>query len=315
MDWTDIMKKVIFISGAEFSGTTFFHMILANDPHGLAVGEAHNMMRPSVPYHFDMHCSCGEHPCGVWQQLKSNGEEQLYQSIFTMFPELEYIVDSSGDPFWIRDQKAYLRQQGIATQDIVIWKSPYEFAQSHFKRDSLRVWERSWTVYHRLFYTFFGQWPAVSYARLVEDRQLLRDVCDYLGIDDFEGKELFWERPQHVVGGNPSARVHLYSQDSEQFKENVQRSSSKIDVAKDGSYRSIYHEVKVVPEVQKSVDAALKTNPQILEILDLLEARNLRGGRYGGDDYETLRIPTLFLQLRQLKYWSVRRLANMRYGS
>lgn len=309
------MKKVIFVSGAEFSGTTFLHMILANDPHGLAVGEAHNMMRPSRQYHFNMHCSCGEHPCSTWQHLRSIGEERLYQSIFEIFPEVDFVLDSSGDPFWIRDQTNYLKRQGIAVQDFVIWKSPYEFAQSHYKRGSLEAWEGSWTTYHRLYYTLFNRWPAMAYSRIVRDRDLLRALCDYLEIEDYEGKESFWERQQHVVGGNPSARVHLYPPNSAHFKENVQRSSSKVDVIQDGTYRRIYEGTDVNPSVIKNVDVTMKRNPRIQAILALLDERDLSKGRYEVSSYEReLMMPIPFVQLRLVKYWLVRRMAALRYG-
>jgi hypothetical protein len=313
------MKKVIFVGGTEFSGSTFFHMILANDAHGLAIGEAHNMMRPSRSYHFNMHCSCGEHPCSLWQSLKDEGEESLYSSLFSRFPDAEFIVDSSKNPFWIQDQKAILRRQGIDTKDIVVWKTPYEFATSYQKRGNMQAWERSWIIYHQIYNSIFERWHSIPYHDLTSDRRALEAVCNYLDIPYFDGKERYWERAHHhVVGGNPSARVHLYSGSSADFEENVRRSSSKIDVIGDETHRSIYYDAKIDPLVKEFVDSRIKANEQIPAIFELLQALDVRGESVsqGVDEAisQKVKMPRYLIELRKVKYWAVRYWANMRYG-
>ncbi len=312
-------KKVIFVGGTEFSGSTFFHMILANDPRGLAVGEAHNLMRPSRAYHFDMHCSCGDHPCTLWQELKAGGEKALYPTLFARFPEVDFIVDSSKDPFWIQHQKAYLRQHDIAARDILVWKSPYEFAKSHEKRGSMPRWERSWQIYHQMYNTLFDNWRAVPYQDLTSDRTVLQRVCDYLSITDFPGKERYWERSlHHVVGGNPSARVHLYAGDDENYQENVQRSSSKIAAAQDGTHRSIYYDADVAPELKAAVDERIQANSQLPLIYDLLQSRDVRiqnrDRAAEGALTAQVQMADYLIQMRRIKYRSVRGLAGLRYG-
>ena len=313
------MKKVIFVGGTEFSGSTFFHMILANDANGLAIGEAHNIMRPSRPYHFQMHCSCGEHPCSLWQELKDAGEQQLYSELFSRFPDVDFIVDSSKNPFWIQDQKAVLHRQGIAFQDIVVWKTPYEFAQSYHKRGSTESWERSWIVYHQLYYTLFDAWRTVRYHDLTSDHSTLQSVCNFLGLPYFDGKERYWERSSHhVVGGNPSARVHLYSGDNANFQENVQRSSSKIEVLKEGTHRSIYYDAKIDPAVKESVDSTIRANGQVPAIFDLLDSLDVRREpaalQADAKFPQQVRMSKHLIQLRKAKYRSVRSLASFRYG-
>lgn len=296
------MKKVIFVGGTEYSGSTFFHMILANDPRGLAIGEVHNFFRPSRSYHFNMHCSCGERPGELWEKVKRAGETGLYTALFDAFPEIDTIVDSSKAPLWISDQMGHLDKQGIATQNILIWKTPYELAHSYQKRGDVNQWQRSWEIYHRMYYTLIEEWKAVSYYGFTSDRSLLTAACEYLGLPDFPGKERYWERGQHVLGGNPSARVHLYAEDNPNFKENIERSSSKIDVAETGTHRRIHYSAVVEPSLRALVDEQMADNAMIEPILDLLAARdvgNLSERTEG--DYSSLRMSLPALQLRRVK--------------
>lgn len=309
------MKRVVFVSGTEFSGSTFFHMILANDAHGLAVGEAQNYMRPSQRRHFNLLCSCGEYPCRLWQSLKANGEEYFYAHLFDKYPEVEFIVDSSKNPLWIQDQKAYLHRQGIASKDILVWKTPYEFAQSYLKRGNMEAWERSWTVYHRLYYTLFEDWYAVPYGELASSREVLRAVCDFVDIVDFEGKERFWERPQHVVGGNWSARAHLYADRIDDPRQGIQHIIPLDKVYGKDAHRSIYYEKSVDPLVREHVDASMRENPQIEAIWSMLRSRDVRD-RHNEEtvQHAPIRMPSPFVRLRRLKYSLMRRYAAMRYG-
>ena len=307
------MKRVIFVGGTEFSGSTFFHMILANDPRGFAIGEAHNFLRPSQPHHFDMRCSCGETPCAVWQEVKSAGEEHLYQTIFDRFPDIEFIVDSSKNPFWIRSQTANLSRQGINTQNILMWKTPYEFAHSYHKRGNAAAWERSWVSYHRVYRTFFAEWRAIRYWDFVQKRSALESVCSYLNIPYFQNKEQYWEKIHHVVGGNPSARVHLYADNSSDYQDNVRRSTSKIEVSEKGLHQSIYYESNLDPEVKNSVEDRLNNNPHVIPILNMLEARDIMKPNDPLAEAENLEISEPMILLRKVKYSLARKFSGRRY--
>lgn len=307
------MKRVIFVGGTEFSGSTFFHMILANDPAGFALGEAHNFLRPSREHHFNMLCSCGENPCSVWQAVQSAGERHLYQSIFDRFPDVEFIVDSSKNPFWIRDQMAFLNGQNIASQNILMWKTPFEFAHSYNKRGNVDAWEASWVTYHRVYQTFFDDWGAIRYADFVQNRTALETVCNFLNIAYFPDKEQYWNKTHHVIGGNPSARVHLYADDSEAYEENVRRSSSKIEASEKGVHQSIYYEAELNDALRNKVENRVHENPYIAPILDMLAGRDILtpSGTYSSGQ---LKISYLPLKLRRIKYTLPRKIAGLRYG-
>src|SRR6266498_3705998 len=93
------MKKVIFVGGTSFSGSTFFHLMLANDPKGFALGEIRSVFHPQRPDQINSVCGCGDPACTLWQQIRRNGENHVYETVFDLHPEVEFIVDSSKIPF------------------------------------------------------------------------------------------------------------------------------------------------------------------------------------------------------------------------
>src|SRR5690606_13273317 len=123
--------------GTSYSGSTFFHLTLANDPAGFAVGEVKHLFRPTKERHArpTWSCGCGDPNCDLWPRVKRNGEDRLYETIFEIHPEVEFIVDASKNVVWIDDQTANLKRQGIETRSIVIWKTLAEFAHSLQKRN------------------------------------------------------------------------------------------------------------------------------------------------------------------------------------
>jgi hypothetical protein len=183
----------------------------------------------------------------------------------------------------------------------------------------MQAWERSWIIYHQIYNSIFERWHSVPYHDLTSDRKALEAVCNYLDIPYFDGKERYWERTHHhVVGGNPSARVHLYSESSADFAENVRRSSSKIDVIGNETHRSIYYDAKIDPQVKESVDSRIEANEQIPAIFELLQALDVRGESVsqGVDEAISQKVgmQRYLIELRKVKYWLVRYLADMRYG-
>ena len=122
-----MQRRVVFVQGTAYSGSTFFHLMLANDPAGFACGEVHGLFRPHVDGHVNRICSCGDPQCQLWPQVLARGEEELYASIFSLRPEVRLIVDSSKQPFWIRTQNRRLARANIRYDNILIWKTPLEF--------------------------------------------------------------------------------------------------------------------------------------------------------------------------------------------
>lgn len=306
-------RKVIFVGGTEFSGSTFFHMTLANDPRGFATGEAFNFFRPTKPWHFGMHCSCGDASCTLWNELSAVGEDHFYEAIFDRFPEVEFIVDSSKNPSWIRVQQERLDAANIESENVLIWKTPLELAHSYRKRGNTQAWERSWVVYHRMYHTLIADWRSVSYRGYVDDPAVLRDVCLYCDIPYFEDKKSFWNREYHAVGGNPSARIHLYSKNSDGYEHAKENSSSPLASDSFGNHRQVYAENIGDEELQKSVSRKIRENPFIPELLELLAQNDVQQTSMA-EGHSSLRVQKPLVQMRSIKHKMMQHIARHRYG-
>jgi len=183
-------------------------MILANDPRGFSCGEIHALFQPFRTHHLKPLCGCGNPDCKLWTKVKNNGENRLYESIFELFPEIDFIVDSSKDPFWINRQAQRLRKSGITVKHILIWKTPAEMAASCKKRGHEENWARKWINYHRLYFSLVKDIVACPYKLLATEPIALQAVCQYLGIEYFEEKKNYWEKRHHTMFGNTSAKIH-----------------------------------------------------------------------------------------------------------
>lgn len=299
------MKRVIFVGGTSYSGSTFFNMVLANDSRGLAIGAVQNLFWPTKPYHFHMHCTCGEQPGEMWEKVKAAGEDALYPTLFEMFPDIDVIVESSKDPIWINNQTKSLEANGIAAQNIVMWKTPYELAHSFQKRGDVDAWKSEWEVYHRMYYTLIPEWKSVSYRDFTNSGLARSNVYRYLSLPEFPGKEHYWERDQHVLGGNPSARVHLYSTDDEKYLENVNRSNSRIDVVEKGVHQSVHYSIGDDEALQSRVAEQINASPTLQSLLELLESRDvgLASDHEEMPEFPELIMPSWMIQVRRAKQW------------
>ncbi len=313
-------KKVIFVGGTAFSGSTFFHMTLANDPHGFACGEAHNFFRPTRPGHFSMKCSCGDPNCELWSTAKANGEKRIYETIFEMKPEVDFIVDSSKSPFWIDQQSRYLVSQGIDVRHVMIWKTPLEFAHSSRKRVHHQLdWEKAWVNFHRAYYSKIDDWFAVSYRDYTSDVDVLAKICDRLEIPYFEDKVSYWEKDYHVIGGNPTARIHLYSESSDTFADVVDTTASDIGDEVKNVHKSIYYSGVDDEELASAVDARIAANPYLPLITDLLQTYDVANPPVASNasflnKYEPLKMSVPMLGLMGMKQRVDQRYREFRYG-
>lgn len=242
------MKKVIFIGGTSYSGSTFLGMTLANQDNGLAVGEIMHVFRPTMPHHVNRLCGCGDPGCDFWERIRAYQERDLYQGIFDLFSQVDYVVDTSKDPVWIADQTQTLRRYGFQPINLLIWKDPIDFVMSCKKRGRLAQWEEMWVTYHRLYFTLFPDWRSVRYRQYVNDPSLLESICNYLQIPYTAGQENYWERTHHIYGGNHSAKVHLYPVGSKGFELESEKIPKSSQTSVEKLHRKIYKQEEEVDE-------------------------------------------------------------------
>jgi hypothetical protein len=314
-------KKVIFVGGTSFSGSTFFHLTLANDPAGFAAGEVFHLFRPMRERHLPhvMVCGCGDPTCMHWDQVKKRGERNLYESIFELNPEVDFIVDASKNIVWIEEYTNHLERQGIQVQHVVIWKTLLEFAHSLNKKNRLQEGEglKDWTRYHRTFYSFLKDWRSVKYREYTQDQAtVLNAVCRYLEIPYFDGKERFWEKSHHVLGGNPSSRIHLYRKDSVNYQ-NVQKhgvgTQGGLKVA-ETHHREVYYENPDQELLSHYVSRIREQSNHVSQIEDMLENRNVLNLGAPTRDWPGLQMSPAEMQAKRLWHRGKFQIGQIRMG-
>ena len=195
-------KKVIFIGGSSFSGSTMLDMMMANSLEGFSSGEVYALFRPFRHHHFKPECGCGNADCDFWPRVREAGEKHLYETIFQLLPDISFIVDSSKDPWWIQTQTEYLQRNGTEVYLLLIWKEPAAFAHSMMKRKR-NGWEMAWKNYYRLYFTLIDKYISVPYSALARHpEQILQDLCKACGLEYQQGKGQIFEKyhdPAQIV--------------------------------------------------------------------------------------------------------------------
>lgn len=263
------MKKVIFIGGTSYSGSTLLDLILSNSPSGFSCGEVCAFFYPYREHHVKPLCGCGNPDCQVWRTIKNSGLKNLYTTIFKLFPKVDFIVDSSKDPLWISDRTSELREQGIDVRNILIWKSPVEFYHSRAKRNKEKGWQKEWTRYHKLYFRMIKEWYSIRYIDLVSRAESIRKASAYLGIEYFEGKEKFWNKTQHSLFGNTSAKIHLYRRGSGNYQTYKRENESRIrnpNNTGETPHQAVYYEDPsvdnagiIINKVMRNIETLLMT--------------------------------------------------------
>lgn len=311
------MKKVIFIGGTAFSGSTMLCLALANDEQGFAVGEVRHLFCPQTRYHknYEEKCGCEDKKCRVWHQVKSAGIQNLYSKIFEMFPNVSFIVDSSKDPFWIEQQSKILEKQGIEVKHLLVWKSPLEFAYSCLKRNQNESqWSKSWVSYHRLYHSLVGNWRSVSYSQYVANDELLEKVCNSMDIPYYEDKALYWQKQHHVLGGNPSARIHLYDKQSTAYRTYETRLPKEDKARLERDYKNIRAKDIENEEVRKLVTGIINTSDYFDGIQKMLENKGFGVRTNVDEEYAGLKLSSTNIAMRWVKRRIRLQIGRSKYG-
>lgn len=268
------MKKVIFIGGTSFSGSTILDMILANDPHGFSCGEVKSLFYPTRPHHIKPECGCEDKDCSVWVEVKKRGVHNLFNSLFELNPEAEFIVDSSKDPFWIDMQSKNLQKSDIEVENVLIWKTPLELASSFQKRGRLDLWEQSMVHYYRLYLSLVADFVDIKYNRLTSNAVALQELCDKIEIPFFYTKQQYWEKTHHTLFGNNSAKIHLYQKDTRQYIKSREHITEHVsDENQQGistKYRKIYYNRIDDSELNRYVAEKFNRSEYITKIFNTL---------------------------------------------
>lgn len=251
------MKKVILISGTNRSGSSLLDLMIGNSNNGFSTGELHRLFRPSRP--IDILNKNGRNEFGYdnevidfWNDIKSKGEKNVYDNLFNSFDGIDFIVDSSKNPIWIRNQIKYSKNKYYKLINLISYKTPLEFAYSIFKRNQSEYWKRkSWINKHLILFYLLQNFFTVKYSNLIKNpSEHLELICKKIGIDYFREKENFWK--------NNSKKFFLFGSDTLRKSEKLLDYSSQYD----SSYLAY---------VKNEIDISDRIYKDILMILDAHE--------------------------------------------
>ena len=253
-------KKVIFVGGSSYSGSTILDMMLSNSSKGFSLGEIHALFHPYRPHHFNPICGCNNNECNIWRDVKVAGENELYNTVFKKLPEVDYLIDSSKNPLWIKKQSENLKKQNIDVQHVLIWKSPEYFAHSMLKRGKTK-WKKAWVNYYQLYLHLIQNFHSIPYESLVESpSNRIKEICNDCGIKYQPEMEKFWGKQHHTLFGNQSAKVHLTAPSPNQNNNNI----------KENSHRKIYNKSEDIKELPENILAEVHSDKKVLSIVRYL---------------------------------------------
>jgi hypothetical protein len=267
-------RFVTFIGGTAYSGSTLLDMILANDPTGFSCGEVGALVYPFRRHHRSPACGCGDPDCTIWRDPRA-ATTDVHRYLFDRFPELRFLVDSSKSVEWIAQQQWRLQAHGIGSSNVLIWKTPQEYYQSRKKRSEERGWLTSWLNYHKSYMAVFRSFTSIRYSDLVSSPASLEVLCRHLGISFWEGKIQYWNKEQHTLFGNSSAKIHLYPRDSsthDEMHDELSRLAAQPSQPPGETFRSIYQETRSVA----GPNLSRKQQRSVREVVEMIERRDVQ---------------------------------------
>lgn len=309
-------RQVIFVGGTRYSGSTMLDLMLGTG-NGFSCGEVFALFYPFRPHHYSPLCGCGDADCRIWEYVREQGEAKVYDSVFARFSSAQFAVDSSKNLAWYRRQARNLqRRNGTRVLNVLIWKSPLEYAYSCWKRKKARGWKSSWINYHKSYFSTTEDWCAVRYRDLARRPDVtLKSLCHRLGIGYFSGKERYWEHNHHTLFGSASARIHLYDRDSAdylriakgraRFKPNL----SETEIAEISHHQEFYYDAPSLDRLPRNIRMAAR-DVELARIQEVLEVMSGEGS-YGTTESHGLEqgfrvaLPLHVLQETKLRLASV----------
>lgn len=275
------------IGGTSFSGSTMFNLMLANIDGGLACGEVYALYRPRRKHHQFPTCGCNDENCTKWYTVRERGERDAYNAMFDIFLPTSTIVDSSKNLLWYNDQQKYLKNSpSVEVHNVLLWKTPIEFAYSIWKRGKYSELKDLWRVYHSQYLALTnGNFSAIKYRDLVNDpEQVLHKLCKKMGLPYVSGMSQYWNREQHILFGSETARLHLHSQDTNSFEKMKKNLTSNrpnvIDekLTEVKQHQSVYYDDGYKQKLPKQICSEVErddTSTRIEEILTLSDIQHV----------------------------------------
>lgn len=217
------MIKVVWVMGNNFSGSTFFGLMLGNHPKTVDVGEvlhldgkgSHECLR------------CGRTPnCSLVKVVSGKFIIDWYENI-SRIEGKQNIIDSSKIPSWWNRliTAGILNDERYDIKPVLLYKDPCRYIGSvvkhrfaTVKRD--KTFKESFDFGVRQFVNVqrrlleickMANGMVINYHRLASvPASTVKDVCEYTGLPYQPDMHKFWNnKHNHSIGGNIGARYAM----------------------------------------------------------------------------------------------------------
>lgn len=245
-------KKIIFIGGTARSGSTLLDLILGNDPKAMSLGEILALFRPWRKHHFEKIAELKKDK--IWAQILKNGEKNLFDNLVNFFPHIDYFIDSSKEPFWI-NYHIKKNKGKYDIHNILIFKTPAEFAKSFIKRGRESDWVWNYIHYHRIYLSLIHNFKSFQYKDIFQNNNI-ETLCNNIGIPYFETKTEYWNKKQSIFFGSNSVKTEEALSADYQLEEQNRKSLNYDGVNDTNLLTAINKEISLNPNI-KNVEKTL----------------------------------------------------------
>ena len=94
-------------------------MILGTVDGAASMGEVGRIYLPRRKEHFDRECGCLKEGCNHWDPVLEGGMKNIHARAFEEF-KVSTLVDSTKEPFWIRERGLELERMGVEVINLLI---------------------------------------------------------------------------------------------------------------------------------------------------------------------------------------------------
>ena len=143
----------------------------------------------------------------------------------------------------------------------------------------------------------------------------MQATCACLDIPYFEGKERYWEKVHHSLGGNLSSRIHLNSKESDRFQDVQQRAKGQRSdhVADDRNYRQVYYERPDETTLEAHIARLRQDSPYLDSIEEMLAAHDVTNAVLPDDEWPELKLGMIDMYMKQLRQSARMRIGKLRF--
>lgn len=210
-------NRVIFIAGANFSGSTLLGCILGSHPQSpysiFHVGEVYAFFTPQHSKYGKANAAI-QSGGAIWKEVDySVGVENAYSEIFIK-SESNVIIDSSKNINWLQSQYNSCNRNSWPFHILVSYR-PFDGIWNSGKNRGLEIKRNLSNImyYHRLFSEIQNMKVKIGVvnipALIKYPQEITQKICTAVDLQYFDGKEKYWNFNHYHLYGSSNQRKQI----------------------------------------------------------------------------------------------------------